>query len=201
MTTIKIDSDTGRRVLQNLKVNMAASTSQAVSNLPEELQAKLTTVCAPKQGVRRDWDETADVIMECWGDRFDGMTEIEIDPVTANQLTPYMRYVLRLGCGSSGVFAGTGPIVAGVKTPHSTGSGYDKQRDALFDAMLASGITRQTADTKSGYTGTWVLAETGEKVRFVLTAADTEEDMSVEEREEMMEELRDKYDRRAEAAA
>ena len=173
MTTIKIDSDTGRRVLQNLKVSLPTSTSQAVSNLDPALQAKLTAVCAPKQGVRRDWDMTADVIMECWGDRFDSMTEIELD---ASQLTPYMRYVLRLGCGSSGVFNGVGPIVAGVKTPHHTGSGYDKQRDALFGAMQDAGVTRQVADTKSGYTGTWVLAETGENIRFALTDGNAKND-------------------------
>ena len=181
MTTIKIDSDTGRRVLQNLKVNVATSTSQGVTNLPDELQTKLAKVCAPRNGQRRDWDETADVIMECWGDRFDHMTEIELD---ASQLTPYMRYILQLGCGSSGVFMGTGPIVAGVKTPHHTGSGYEKQRDALFGAMQDAGVTRQVAETKSGFTGTWVLAETGENVRFKLTdnsEMDTEEELDVEQ--------------------
>ena len=184
MTTIKIDSDTGRRVLQNLKVNMVASTSQGVTNLPDELQAKLAEVCAPRNGQRRDWDETADVIMECWGNRFDNMTEIEIDHTTASQLTPYMRYILRLGCGSSGVFMGTGPIVAGVKTPHHTGSGYEKQREALLAAMHEAGITRRTADTKSGYTGTWILADTGENVRFKLSddsEMDTEEELDVEQ--------------------
>ena len=175
----KIDPKTGKRVLMGLVNAMPANASSRSSGgiqvtLTTEQRTMLEDMCAPTGGSRRDWAALAEVIDDLTKSQFASLPIIE---VARDGLSAYQQYCVALGHINSSIHLGTGPTIAGIRTPAHTGTGYDRDRRAVQQGLAANGIVRMEAPTqKSGYTGPWLDAETKKPVRLVLVnAADMEQ--------------------------
>ena len=127
LTGIKALKSTKSRAKAQFEISAAGMT--AIENISTPL---------PK-GARRDWSETADVIL----------AEIDVDPsdddivvdIPATGLDGYLTYILKMATTFPMTMKGAGPTINGIKTPAHNGTGYDRLRDGLVAFMAEREIT------------------------------------------------------------
>ena len=127
---MKMEIDlTGIKGLRSTK-----STTKINWDISTEGMTAIENISTPlPKGARRDWTETADVILaEIEKDVHEN--DIQIDIPKAG-LDGYLIYLLQMSTTFPTTMKGTGPTINGIKTPQHNGSGYDRLRAGLVEFM------------------------------------------------------------------
>ena len=167
MSRHEFNFDTGEETpwRLNTKGKWYGHDSDIAPDTHPELYARLVKLCS-YSWAPIDWDDAADIIMAC---KLRQMPDVRVMEIMADGLSPYQRYVLRVGSVSCEVFYGQGAIVAGLRTPATKSNMHTIERNDLLAVLRTHGITRKkNGKFASGYTGKWILEETGEPILIEL---------------------------------